>query len=219
MTACSLCSGLVSKREEIWNEPLLESPNFVVLPSVGALVEGWVLLVPKAHVICMGALSESLGIEMQQVKHTVYRMLQEAYGNVSSFEHGPTTAKRRVGCGVDHAHLHLVPVEFSLRAAVNPFLPEGVAWSTAGLKECRNAFARGEDYLYFEQTNSAGQIATHKDLGSQLFRRAIAKQIGRPSEFDWREYPQLPNVKLTIDKVRSLTAKFTSCQTRLEIAA
>jgi hypothetical protein len=46
MSVCCLCSNLVSENSnEVWNRPLFESANFVVLPSLGSLVQGWLLLV------------------------------------------------------------------------------------------------------------------------------------------------------------------------------
>lgn len=185
-----------------WNEPLFETPNFVVLPSLGALVEGWLLLVPKDHFICMGALPTPLAIEMEQVKDNLYKLLVGVYGDVCAFEHGPSRANVSVGCGVDHAHLHLVPVAFDLCSAVAPFLPTDAAWNAGGLRECAAAFNRGEDYLYVEQAAGDGQIATHSDFGSQLLRRAIAARLGVPNQFNWREHPQLANISATIDTVQ-----------------
>lgn len=203
MTSCRLCFDLLFQSPvKAWNEPLFESPNFVVLPSVGALVEGWLLLVPKKHFICMGALPDSVATEVQEMKHIMCSALQQIYGQVCLFEHGPSRANLSVGCGVDHAHLHVVPVEFDLASVVIPFFPKDVLWSEAGLEDCRAAFARREDYLYLEQPIGAGHIATHQGFGSQLFRRAIAARIGALNQFNWREYPQLPNVSATIDKVR-----------------
>ncbi len=220
MTICRLCSDfLLEGPVEAWNKPLFESPNFVVLPSLGALVEGWLLLVPKKHFICMGALPDSVASEMQEMKHFICSVLQQYYGQVCTFEHGPSRANLSVGCGVDHAHLHIVPVAFDLASAVTSFLPEDAFWSEAGLEECRDAFGRCEDYLYLEQPIGAGRIAAHQGFGSQLFRRAIATRIGALNQFNWREYPQLPNVAATIDKVRARGGSVVSCMARPEMAA
>lgn len=219
MTSCRLCFNLLLQAPiEAWNEPLFESPNFVVLPSLGALVEGWLLLVPKNHFICMGALPDSVAAEMQEMKHIICSVLQQCYGQVCAFEHGPSRVNLSVGCGVDHAHLHVVPVAFDLAAVVSSFLPEEVFWSEAGLEECRAAFGRGEDYLYLEQPIGAGRIATHQGFGSQLFRRAIATRIGALTQFNWREYPQTPNVSATINKVRAWDGGVFSCTSRPEVA-
>ncbi len=119
---CQLCSA---SHTEVWNESLIESPNFVVLPSLGELVEGWVLVVPKAHFLSLAVLPDSLIPEMRDLQQIVCERLQRIYGPVAVFEHGPAGEQHTVGCGVDHAHLHLVPVDFELSFAVAPFLPPG----------------------------------------------------------------------------------------------
>lgn len=220
MTSCRLCKDLLLQGSaKAWNEPLFESSNFVVLPSLGALVEGWLLLVPKKHFICMGVLPDSVTAEAQEMKRILCSILQQHYGQVCAFEHGPSRPNCSVGCSVDHAHLHVVPVAFDLASAVSPFLPEDARWSEAGVKECQAAFGRGEDYLYLEQPIGAGRIVTHKEFESQLFRRAIAARIGALNQFNWREYPQLPNVLTTINKLRVKNGTIFSSKNRLEVAA
>ena len=200
MDSCCLCS---QKTNDVWNDPLFESQNFVVLPSLGALVQGWLLLAPKQHFICMGSLSSSLIVEMQEMKRFLYSYLHEAYGRVYIFEHGPSRENLSVGCGVDHAHLHFVPLPFDPMEEMATLLPNGMVWSQAGPEDCQAAFNQGKDYLYMEQPIGVGRIATHHGFGSQLFRRAIAARIGTPNQFNWREYPQISNVLATIDSVRA----------------
>jgi ATP adenylyltransferase len=216
MNTCRLCCA---DSTEPWNVPLIESPNFMVFPSLGALVEGWVLLVPKQHFLSIGALPDSLISEMQQLKETVCRQLQQNYGTVSAFEHGPGQKQRKVGCGVDHAHLHILPADFDLSGAVSPYLPAGARWSAANLAECRAAVNHGEDYLYLEQPIGNVRIVRHQDLGSQLFRRAIAAHLGAPDEFDWRDNPQMENVKQTIQSFSLGTRRGSSILNASEHAA
>src|SRR6185503_1320171 len=99
--------------------------------------------------------------EMKEFKNFLCSILTQCYGAVGAFEHGPSAASRTVGCGVDHAHLHLVPLQFDLAAAVSPFLPNGGIWKSAGLEACQNAYDRGDDYLYLEQPIGTGRIVTH----------------------------------------------------------
>jgi ATP adenylyltransferase len=200
MSACRLC--LEEPNPNFWNEPLFESDNFIVLPSLGALVEGWLLLVPKSHFICFGALPESLIAEMKELKATVCSSVSKAYGNVAAFEHGPHKESLRLGCGVDHAHLHVVPIPFDLESAVAPFLPPATHWLAAGAQECHDAYLRREDYLYLEQPIGVGRIATHDDFGGQLFRRGIAAALGLPDEYNWREHSHLSNVAATTGQFR-----------------
>lgn len=220
MTECQLCSNLALQESvETWNQPLFESPNFVVLPSLGALIEGWLLLVPKNHFICMGALPDSLASEMQEMKYLISSILQQHYGEVCIFEHGPSKAHISVGCGVDHAHIHFVPLTFDLGSAATPFLPEGIHWLESGFDGCKAAFSRGEDYLYFEQPVGYGYIAKHNGFASQVFRRAIASSIGFPDQFSWREHPQFTNVFATIDKLQAQSETVLSCKNLPKVAA
>ena len=195
MSSCTLCNA---NSPEPWNAPLIESSNFSVLPSLGALVEGWVLLVPRQHFLSVGAIPESLLREMDSLKETVRDFLETRYGAVSMFEHGPGAKQRKVGCGVDHAHLHMIPAAFDLAKAVEPYLPSGAEWATAKPTSCRDAAQSGEDYLYLEQPMGRARIIRDPNIGSQLFRRAVADILGAPTTFDWRTNPQIENVSRTI---------------------
>jgi ATP adenylyltransferase len=203
MRTCVLCGELEKRRgADPWNVPLFSSEAFIALPSLGALVEGWLLLVPKNHFISIGALPDHLFEEMNAFRRVLELALTECYGSVVAFEHGPSKERRNVGCGVDHAHMHLVPVSFDLATFVSPMLPSGATWKPAGIDECRQSHQRGEDYLYVEQPLGSGRIATG-NMGSQLFRRVIASQIGNREEYNWREHPHLGNVMATVSRIRA----------------
>lgn len=208
MQTCCICTSIASvASRDFWNQPLHETSNFSVVPSLGSLIEGWVLIVPKRHVICMGELPDQLWDEMTDLKTTIAAALIERYGEVCAFEHGPHGPNREVGCGVDHAHLHLVPIstKIDLAKAAESFLPAGTAWSAATMNDCRAAFSQRKDYLYVEQ-QAAGRIATGTALGGQIFRKAIAAQLGIPGEFNWREYPRLGIVRETVEKLHGSMA-------------
>jgi len=83
MRTCQLCPGFSAKP---WNVPLFESANFRVLASFGALVEGWLLLLPNEHFLSMGALPAPLIPEMQALKESVCERLERIYGPICAFE-------------------------------------------------------------------------------------------------------------------------------------
>jgi len=210
MDDCRLCAEIQGGGQtKIWNRPLFESENFLVLPSLGALVEGWLLLLPKTHHVCVGAMTDDLMREMYSIKGTVGSLLEKRYGSITIFEHGPSREGTSVGCGVDHAHLHFTPLSFDLARAVAPFLPNGADWVTAQQEDCRDAFLHGQDYLYLEQPVGKGRLLTASGIGSQLFRRAIAMHLGSPNEFNWRDRPQLHIVMATITSMS--TPADTAC--------
>jgi ATP adenylyltransferase len=201
MIDCRLCSSasLSVNANDFWNRPLLQSANFHVLPSLGALVEGWLLIVPKDHVISMGALDGTLIAEMQDIKLQVSSIVQSRYGSVCLFEHGPAAANRAVGCSVDHAHLHVVPLGFDLAIAAQPLMPTDAIWHVGSYESCRHAFMSHQDYLYIEQPIGRGKIATSAAFTSQTLRRAIAETLDVSDEYNWRDYPRLDMVQRTAD--------------------
>jgi diadenosine tetraphosphate (Ap4A) HIT family hydrolase len=216
MRTCQLCPGQSAKP---WNVPLVQSANFRVLVSLGALVEGWVLLVPNEHFLSMGAVPARLIPELQALKKRVSECLESVYGPVCAFEHGPGQERRNVGCGVDHAHLHMVPIAFDLATAAAPYLPQNSRWERADQAQCQAAALDGQDYIYLEQPINRGRILRHQDIGSQILRRAIATHIGVSDDFNWRTHPQTENVNRTIRALGSELSRATSAQASSEYAA
>jgi hypothetical protein len=139
---------------------------------------------------------------MEGMKERVSVYLTVKYGNLCAFEHGPGRKGRQIGCGVDHAHIHVVPVNFDLISASMPYLPLDTRWSEGDIFNCRTAFEQGSDYLYVEQPLGYGRFAVHDQFGSQIFRKAIAARAGFPGEFNWRDYPKLENITRTIQACR-----------------
>jgi len=180
------------------------------------MVQGWLLIVPREHFISSGAAPESLMRELRSITEGVYRMVEATYGSACIFEHGAVAEHRAVGCGVDHAHVHVAPIAFDLMAAVSPLLPPEVTWQDANASSRQDMFRRGSDYLYIEQPLGRQYIAASSEFGSQLFRRAIATTLGIPEQFNWRDFPQLPNVQSTADTFRA--AQFRE-QIRRELLA
>ena len=198
---CGLCESISSPSTDVWNRALLESEHFVVIPSLGALVEGWLLIVPKDHFLSTAALPGFLLQEFCTLKQYVCGIVGRHYGPVHLFEHGPADVCHETGCGVDHAHAHIVPLAEDLALAAKQFLPGGVEFRPGTLEDCRIAAIRGLDYLYVEQPRGSTLFAVHERFGSQTFRKAVAVIQGIPDEYDWRSYANLPNVVSTIARL------------------
>lgn len=218
-TNCTLCREISRHEDQMpWNVPILETENFVILPSLGSLVEGWLLIIPKQHFICVGAMPEHLIREIDELKAGVAHRLEEKYGAFVAFEHGPERPHCDVGCGVDHAHLHLVPFAGDLSKSVEPFMPDDSSWTEATLFDCVVAHEKGDDYLYYEQPLNVGRISRCEGFSSQIFRKAIASSVGLLAEFNWRQFPQHSRVT---DTIESLVTEdlIQQCSTEIRKAA
>jgi hypothetical protein len=113
---------------------------------------------------------------------------------------------QKVGCGVDHAHLHVLPVTRNLIADIPRVSDVHLKWEYAsGLNSIRSFLESSSPYLYVEQDGHAF-IADATEAPSQLFRRVVAYQAGMPSMFNWREHPMAQKVMQTARAVQDFLA-------------
>lgn len=175
-----------------------ETDRFAVLPSVGSLVPGWLLVVPKRPASCFAELHEAERAELPTVLEAIERLYPKSGLRWNLFEHGGQPGSR-IGCGVDQAHLHVVPLDFDLCKV--SLLRGDVKWMPAPkIERLSTEDARGKEYL-FAQTLETSLIGTCAQPTSQWFRRLIAEQIGVPNEWDYRHFPRMEVMSETIEKL------------------
>lgn len=200
MDVCKFCnkfnnnssSSLINSYDKI----LFESQNFVVTPTIGSLVDGWVLIISKNHLISVGQLSKLHYEELQFVVREVKRILQSNYNNVFVFEHGPFSASQTTGCGIDHLHLHVVPLKFDLFEEAQKL--SSFNWTSATLSTTKSYYSSKKSYLYIEIPSGEGYIATDANIPSQFFRKVIATKLETPNDFDWKLNVGWENIQKTI---------------------
>jgi diadenosine tetraphosphate (Ap4A) HIT family hydrolase len=194
-----------------WHDSLFESENFVAIPSAGALVEGWLLVIPKRFHIAIGSIAFDEVRELKEFVNHIKATLESLYGNVLIFEHGPTDIARPVGCSIDYAHLHMVPFEQGIFSTAKEMFPL-IKWSrAAGLEKCLEYYRLHQDYLYVEDPFEGAFISNSPNLPSQLFRRVIAEKLKVAEKYDWRLYPEEPNIRATVDRIHAATLAPHAC--------
>lgn len=182
---------------------LFESQNFVVVPTIGSIVPGWLLVVTKSPYLRMSALDEDKLSELITVRDRAVTALRDSFHSpVVTFEHGPFSRGENVGCGVDHAHLHVVAIESSLLDSAKKLDCAELPWQQVtnlqeGLTNCRSS------YLIIEDVDGHCYRTDATDAPSQYFRRAIAAMIGVPSQYDWKRFPFVENVTQTIQRCKA----------------
>lgn len=182
-----------------WDRILFETDDFVVVPTVGALVPGWILVVPKVSAICFGAIDTVRRKRLLDVKNYCASVVEERFGEAAVFEHGPATVGGPVGCTVDYAHLHILPAPCDLIDSIAMVSTSTTDWlSVDNIEATERYYRNGVPYLFVEQPVGKAMIADAREMPSQLFRRVVAKSVGRPCEFDWRDFPIEENVQATL---------------------
>jgi len=202
---CRICENIIGggvEADAIWNEILFDSEDFVSTPSVGALVPGYLLTIPKQHTICSGALRKrDLGRYWKFTKK-VRERVEQKFGKTILFEHGPARSDTEVGCGVDHAHLHIVPIDGPILDLVEKNNPAPIEWrEIKSFKMVSEIHNSGEEYLFYQGEGKTMFVGTSEQINSQLFRRAIAELTDSSDQFDWSENPMVNNVHATVEEL------------------
>lgn len=188
---CRFCRILEGQQfNGLVDEPFVVCSDYVSVASVGALVEGWSLIVPRQH--CMSLRNHYSSASFQRFARSVIQRVESEYGPTVIFEHGANHKGSLTSCGTDHAHLHIVPRQFSLPTLL---ASSGVSeWQQVRASEIQS-FAKEGEYLYFSTEPNTddpiGYFRKVEDPLSQFFRKAIAAAIGRTEVSDYKKFPLL----------------------------
>ena len=93
---------------ELESRTILEQDDFRLVPSLGQIVPGYLLLVPNHHYRAFADMSLEELKAAEALKTSLTVQMRPLYGNLLFFEHG-VRASDSGGCGISHAHLHSVP--------------------------------------------------------------------------------------------------------------
>ena len=205
--SCRFCT-IAAGRGSRWSDSvLLETESYVVIASIGALVPGWAMVVPRLHTLNLsGGFSDP---EFAELRLRTSALLAHAYPSttIRLFEHGAQAGTSPVGCGVDHAHLHLVPLQQSLV----PWLTrqaDPADWRSLPLSSVPKAVREREYLLYSDDTESVNPhcwLSLPTKPVSQFFRRIVAAAQNTPENYDYRAHPFLNNVAATQASLKGAT--------------
>lgn len=200
---CDIVKGHY-KYEDV-DKPFIENDDFFAIASIGSMIEGWSLIIPKDHQLSMRNFYKNKNFK--KIINDILPLMTSKYGNVISFEHGSNEEGSITACGTDHAHLHLVPYEDTL---VNELKESGLKWEPCLSSEIKDKTGNKE-YLFYTDINSTtnwedpiGYLHILENPISQYFRHLLAKKIDKVEESDYKLFPFLENAvqtRLSFDKL------------------
>lgn len=165
---------------------IYESENFFVVPELGALKQGYLMIVPKTHILSVAQFPAELMPEYHEVCEDVEKMLLGAFnGKVVSFmEHGSgPSGKTSHKKSIVHAHTHVV-VDFFLEKKYRNMVQ---------MKVCDDiSVARAVHYFSYQE-GTQGELLISMDpevyVQRQFPRQVMAEALGfAPDQYNWRWY-------------------------------
>lgn len=201
---CDLTTGPSGQRD-VHDRPVASSVYFEAIPSLGSLVPGWILVVPRAHRLSLSDCSAEEFDDLVVLQAELESRLSRAFGVVPLvFEHGAAMPGSLVGCGVDHAHLHLVPFESNIRRKAADLAP-GLSWSrhNGGVRAIASDLSP-RPYIYLRDADLTEWVIDGPSLPSQLMRRAIAGVLDPTPIWNWRDNPGTEVIAETIGRLDEL---------------
>lgn len=179
---------------------LYETDNFCVMPSLGSLMSGYLLVVPKEHVLSFGWLPPDVDDELRTLLNKVASWLKENYDSECIFfEHGSVSFTNRGGSCTDHAHLHVVPVPEVVNL-VDVMRRDFQTRPITSIAELRDQIERDAAYLFLRHHDGSMYVCDAPDAKSQHLRRDLVKQLGLDEIWDWSIFPGEEHIIATIEQ-------------------
>lgn len=184
----------VADKIELKSRYLFSSNSFLVFPSIGALVAGHVLIIPKHHITAMAFLDANQSLELEEVIEEIGVLLRKIYRkNIIAMEHG-VIDENRASC-VSHAHIHMLPIDVNLVELINK---EKKKISLKQLLEFRE---RKDDYLLSTNDLKTYYLCDLGELPSQFLRKIIFDASNLTGSWNWKYDNRIELLKQTIDDI------------------
>jgi len=187
---------------ELESRLILEESDLRLLPSLGQIVPGYLLLVPNQHCRALADMSLNELNDLETLKMYVIGHLYPTYGDYLFFEHGARTSDSG-GCGITHAHLHAVPFPGD-KDPVEKLKQSFPFDEVSNLPELKRIQIE-KPYLYYEAVHGKRYVFYPPFVPSQYIRRLLAQALGIEA-WDWRQSGREENLLTTFTRTSQLLA-------------
>lgn len=205
-TQCGLCDELAGASLALWPtisggvappRVVLENERYVAMVTVGPIVRGHCLIVPRWHRESMALADMNDCSCAEAFLHEVATLMRRVYRKeVLVFEHGSRAGASSRPCSVGHAHWHVTPTDVQ----ASQMLMGNYSW-----QRVPGPFVvPTHEYLLVGDEGKNYWVAySYTPIPSQVLRRRLANLANPESQWDWR---QAPDVETTLATIADLTA-------------
>jgi ATP adenylyltransferase len=196
---CSLCREFAGASVPVLNtvmsgevgrRTLWEGNDWLLLPTIGPLTPGHLMLVPRRHYFSILRCPAEVLAEFNAIFENCASRLQLLYQKeVLVFEHGMTEGQKNCGACIEHAHLHIAPGPSSfISAATSEFL----GWVYRPALIDLIPLIGDSPYMLVGRVKPQSLFGVRQcrdHVPSQFLRRVFAETLDEPVEWDWRKHP------------------------------
>lgn len=171
-------------RTKIEKQIIHETERYYFIATLGQITDGgYVLLIPKRHVLCVGAMEASEIQEIIAEASLIERRISQEYRcSPIVFEHGI------VGQTIQHAHIHFVPASLRLTERIRTDFPGKEMDIVPSLAWLRSMYLeRQEPYIFWSDSSCELTICWNPLAPPAYLRIIIAEMLGCPERGDWRK--------------------------------
>lgn len=165
------------------NMIIYESPNFVVIPGLGPLAPGYLMIMTKEHYLSLAQIPDSLMKEYLEVEEDVQKILTAMYGKpVFFYEHGTAAAGATGLKSIVHMHVHVM-----IDNELKPFYREMLS-----MRRITTVKDAGEKAYFYYKDPLTGEEWLVDDpevyIQRQIHRQIYAEEHNlAKDQFNWRK--------------------------------
>ena len=190
---CYYCRYFYSKNNEdnvYKNRTIYESKNYFVIPTLGQFIKGYLLIIPKRHIMSMADVTQEEHLEFINVLNDIDYILRLTYQcpELLVWENG--TGKGGLGKAKDsivHAHVHIAPSILNV-----DFIKSYSGFSFTKIHYTDLYLYSNHSYLLIKGNGEYWYILSNPDvyIPRQYVRQLIAEEYGiKGEQWNWRLYP------------------------------
>lgn len=183
-----------------------ETKDFWIIATLGQITDGgYVLLVPKRHVECIGAMEQKEIDIFGNLCVQTFEVNLKEYGIAPGIvlEHGI------VGQTIKHAHLHIIPEIVMITDRVLQDFPSCEISGIDSLNALRDIYIdKHQPYLLWKDLWGM-KVCWNPPAPPQYLRMVVAEALGRPERGNWRNMDPELDKKLWSETVKRLKHYFS----------
>lgn len=171
------------------------------VPTIGAFVAGYLLVVPTTHVLSLGQLNDDELDGVEDLAHDLADHLHQVYRRpILTFEYGLNVPDGR---RISHGHLHMLPSTADLGEWLTAQSPGYEIVSYAQVP-------RGPDTSYITVRDQTGTLTCHpvpNDAFPRIRLREVVAQLDPQIEdaaWDWQAHPFPEVMRTTVDDLTTV---------------